>query len=339
MTIVELTPRLDPAWRDYVSTHPDRTVYHTLGWRDLLVETYGYSPSYLLAMDGETVAGALPLMRFKPFLGRRRITSLPFSHWVPLLADGPAGAALLERAVGLAQKSSSQLIVKAPGALGPGFGTVLRNMDTTVDLSPSIEDVWKRVVSAAQRSTRKAEKRGIVIRTEVTADGIEQYERLECETRKRQGAPPYPKGFFHRLFRLVEGAGLFLAELEGAGVGGLVLLPSGRTLVYGYGGSNAAGQGAGANDLLTWRAIQHAKEQGFERYDFGTTPVHHESLLKFKEKWGGETIELPYSVWPATASAGPKRDGRAVKLVSEILRRSPDAVFRTLGPWLLKQVG
>ena len=36
-------------WDNYVSSHPDSTLYHLSGWKDVIEKTYGHKTFYLMA--------------------------------------------------------------------------------------------------------------------------------------------------------------------------------------------------------------------------------------------------------------------------------------------------
>lgn len=43
------------------------------------------------------------------------------------------------------------------------------------------------------------------------------------------------------------------------------------------------------SDLQFNEAIQSAREDGYERFNLMSSPIDQPSLVKYKEKWGGET--------------------------------------------------
>lgn len=338
MEVLDLTAERESLWRDFVARHPAATVYHTLAWRDLLAETYHYRPFYRLAVEGGEVCGLLPLMRVRSLLTGSRLVGLPFSHHVPLLANEEAGSALVCAAVE-SMGRRTRLILKT-GPIDRTTGPVETHQTTALGLLASEETLWRGLSrSAARRTVSRARRSGVTVAARRDAEAIDVYERLEFMTRKRQGSPPYPRGFFPRLFRLVEDAVLLVAEQEAEIIAGVVLLPFADSVLYAYGASDARGRAARANDLLIWEAIRWSKQSGARTFDFGSTPRSDPSLLRFKEKWGGETAALVYAVCPPGAGAGLQRDGPAARVASSILRRLPDRVFAALGPWLLRQVG
>jgi serine/alanine adding enzyme len=336
--VLDLTTEHEASWSGFVAREPAASVYHTIAWRDLLVETYRYRPAYRLAVDRGEVCGVLPLMRVRSALTGNRQVGLPFSHHVPLLAHDEAGAALVRAA--LAGTGRRERLLLKAGRIGCGTTGVETQQSTALALDASEEALWKGAsASSARSAVSQARRFGVAVVERRDDEAIDAYERLEFRTRKRQGSPPYPRGFFSRLFRLVDDAVLLVAEFEAEIVAGLVLLPFAGGVLYAYGASDERGRTARANDLLIWEAICWSRRSGARAFDFGSTPRSHPSLLKFKEKWGAQTTPLDYSVYPADAGAGMQRDGAAARAASSILRKLPDPIFGVVGPWLLRQVG
>jgi serine/alanine adding enzyme len=130
------------AWDEYVHNHPDGTLYHLSGWKNIVEKTYGHKTYFLLATDthGHTqtetqadkilsqasdfrpltsdtlsstysppcpisgVTGILPLVHMKHFLFGNRLISMPFMDMGGILADNEkTEQALLTQAFDLAK--------------------------------------------------------------------------------------------------------------------------------------------------------------------------------------------------------------------------------------------
>jgi lipid II:glycine glycyltransferase (peptidoglycan interpeptide bridge formation enzyme) len=61
------------------------------------------------------------------------------------------------------------------------------------------------------------------------------------------------------------------------------------TCYYIHGGSDMRFQSTRASDLLFSHAIQWAKSQGLQSFNFMSSPYKQKSLVFYKEKWGAET--------------------------------------------------
>ena len=111
-----IEPSYAVAWDDYVHVHPQATLYHLSGWKNVIEKTYGHKTYYLMAVNssklkaqsskgtgrspfhrGEAdftgelnsnrVVGILPLVHLKHFLFGNSLISIPFFDLGGILAD------------------------------------------------------------------------------------------------------------------------------------------------------------------------------------------------------------------------------------------------------------
>ena len=98
-------------WEDFVSSHPQATNYHQLGWKTVIERSFGHQTRYLLAMEGGEVVGLLPLAILKSRLFGRSVVSLPFLNYGGLLANTVQAEELLVSAASkLATEEGAQSV-------------------------------------------------------------------------------------------------------------------------------------------------------------------------------------------------------------------------------------
>src|SRR6266404_584626 len=68
----------------------------------------------------------------------------------------------------------------------------------------------------------------------------------------------------------------------GRPIAGIITQRHGDAMFYKYGGSDASALNLGAMPLLFWEAIQDAKENGVERFDFGRSDGDNAGWLPSK---------------------------------------------------------
>ena len=95
--VATLTAATESAYRDFVARAPGALLYHSLAYRDLLVEHLGCRQEYLVAREGGEVRGVLPLL----WTGDERArvyNSLPFygSHG-SVISESDAAASRAHR--------------------------------------------------------------------------------------------------------------------------------------------------------------------------------------------------------------------------------------------------
>ena len=67
-----------PAWDEYVATHSDSTFYHRVEWKEVMEKSFGHKTYYLMAMDGDSVAGILPLIHREEVFALKGGTAINF---------------------------------------------------------------------------------------------------------------------------------------------------------------------------------------------------------------------------------------------------------------------
>jgi len=351
VTVRRLGPGDHAAYDRFVGGRPEATIYHTRQWHELLADVFGYQPRVLVAAAGDEITGALPLALVDTGLGGRRLVSLPFSHRVALLGrDGPAAAALLDAVADLAMAERCRFVEirsgDRPGAAA-SWADSTEYVVTTMALAPD-----EAVQMAGLRpNTRQQLAQGLRhpdlrLETRSDEDGVGRFARLIAATRRRKGSLTYPARFYQELRRRFIERGMAHLDLAFAGdrcIAGLLTFVHGQQAIYGYSGSveDADDLRLRPINVLMWRGINWAREQGAREFDFGTSLPTQPGLIRFKEGWGGTSRPLPYQVWRRAGRRGRivAQDGVTTRLASSVLRRLPQPLFTRLTPYLLRQVG
>lgn len=302
-----LSPSDESAWQAYVNAHPDATIYHTLEWRDILYNEYGFEPVYLIAKSGGKVIGVLPMFLAKNLRGKR-LVSLPFSiYGGPVGDSGEIVSALLSKAKELVMGGMAGSIEircnpyspDLPSPLageGQGEGEFSEQKGMKVDLTPGIDVLWKQLTD--RNDVNRAIKEGLKFSLS-DGDGIEKFYQLQLMTRKRLGLPTpslkYYSSFFEKMSGMVK---LALVEKGGIPIAGGFFFIHKNTVLYALGASDYRYLSSRPNDLLIWEMIKWAEGAGFKRFDLGPTPSSDSGLLHFKRKWGGRETETVRYYYP-----------------------------------------
>lgn len=172
-------------------------------------------------------------------------------HW----ADGPKAQAALARP-GLRP---------APPVQPPS--TLLLDLADGPDaLLAAMKPKWRYNIGLASR-------RGVVVRLGAGASDWEGFETLVQGTARRNGFHARPQGYYRGVGEAFgASARLYLAELEGEMLAGILVVHWAGTATYLYGGSGDRHRDVMPNHLLQWRAIQDACAAGLGHYDFWGIP-------------------------------------------------------------------
>lgn len=334
-------------YQTFVENHPLASVYHTLDWYQVVQSSYGYRPWYVLAKNEQNeLAGFLPLFEVNSVISGRHLSAIPFSHSVtPLYTDQSQLLALVNQAKEIVrQQNCKYLEIRAYSEIlkDLGFQFSAHNCISLLDLRVSNEKLWSGLHSSTRRNVRKARKQSLVIERRTHPADFKRFYDLMVETRQHQGTLPYPARLFDALQSMSQ-VRLYLASYEDTAVAGIVVFCYGTEAIYAYGAStkNSKVLRLRPNDLLFWQVITELQTEGFETFDFGSTPVTHKSLLRFKENWGAKSKPLVYSYWLNTVEQLPviRRNSKKMKMMSRMIRHVPRWSLRVMGEYFFKQFG
>jgi len=338
-------------WDAFVRAHPHGSLYHLSAWHRVMRRSYGIETRYLVDRDedGEILSG-IPVARPRSLLVGRRNISYPFSdHCDPLVRDGAGLEEMIEYLSGQSDPFEIRACRLEDEIIGIPVDRSFSNY--SIPLGLGLEALYSRLHSSSvRRRIERAGKAGVEVTECGSEDGLRRYYRLHLATRRRLGLPSQPLLFFQRLREEFGASGDFkilLAEYQGRDIGGQVLIrhrreaggsPSGGTMFYKYGASDAAFFKLGFNPLLFWRAIKLAAELGCNSLDLGRASESGEpGLALFKSRLGAEGTPLRYySTAEAYSGAG---DSRAARMAGRLLRIAPPVASRIAGRMFYRYLG
>lgn len=299
LAIQAVDPLADPDWDDRVGNHPGSTFFHGAAWARVLRETYTFSPSYFMVLEGRSVRVLLPCMEVDTFPGGRRGVCLPFTDRVAPLVESAAQMPALFEAITAHGRARGWRTWESRGGHDqlPGASSSVEYYEHTLDLTPGPAALFCDFDPAVRRALRKAERSAIEVRVESSCEGMATYYDLHCRTRRKHGLPPQPWAFFANIQRhiIAEGQGrLLLAYHQERAVAGAVFFHWGKSALYKFGASDEAHQELRANNHVLWHAIESYAFDGFERLDLGRTSLSNTGLRRYKLGWGARESQLAY---------------------------------------------
>jgi CelD/BcsL family acetyltransferase involved in cellulose biosynthesis len=330
-------------WDESLLAHPTATIFHTRAWAQVLANTYGYRPEYLVGEEGSQLFALLPLCEVRSWITGVRGVSLPFTDRCdPLASADVAWPELFAAACKLGRERPwKYLEVRGfpEGAAKPSAEFYSHDLD----LSSTAETLFEHCGSAMRRSIRKAEGQNLEIQALSTPDAMDAYYRLHLLTRQKHGIPPQPVKFFRNIQRFLVASGLgtvLLALRDKKPVAGAIFLHFGRTSIYKFGASDPARQDLRPNNLLLWRGILHMKQLGAKTLSFGRTSLEQDGLRRFKLGFGAVESPLRYARFnfAGNAFAAPRPD-RSTGLHTSLFRYCPSPISRLAGAVIYPHIG
>jgi len=346
VTVQRYNPSLRVAWDDFVRSAPDASIYHGTWWMDVVSRCFSHENVSLLAWDDQgRIRAVLPLFRVKGWR-EHRLVSVPLRDQGGILGDVAGTHALLREAVALTGSNNCAYLTLKQGGELPEQKEIRENglipfsHWVTNEVALPLALTSNTIKGAALRNVRKAERTGVTV--ELGADAIlaERFYWLFRETRKRLGVPTYSRHFFLTLATFPEQVKIILCSKDERDLAGAVILFSNRKAAYGYAANSLSRRELRAADLVVWKAIHWASDQGLTVFDFGADSPLQTELIRFKQKWGAQPRLLHYYYYLHKAKRIPTQDNAEPKwkLIRKSISLLPDVIFDTFSHWAVKHV-
>jgi serine/alanine adding enzyme len=362
--IEALTPEKVSSWDEYVSRHPRGTLYHLSNWRDVIQETYGHRPCYLMAVriasslptngsrqeTPESVAGILPLVSMKHFLFGNRLVSIPFFDLGGIIADDlETEKALLNEAAKLGKDlRAGQVELRNIFPL-EAIEKEIRWQEITLtrshkvrmllELPKSPEILMKSLKSKLRSQIRLPIKEGLTSKIGGLELLDEFYEVFTVNMRDL-GSPVHSRKIMKSVLeKFTPKSRIVIVSKENRPLAGSLVVGFKDTLENPWASALREYSRLGPNMLLYWTMLEYACSQGYRFFDFGrSTP--DEGTYHFKEQWGATPQPLNWQYItlngkPVDADQSEKsKFDRAI----EYWKKLPVPVTRVLGPLIRKHI-
>ena len=346
VSVYTFDPLQDPRWEEFCQRAAGASIFHTRGWLTTLQRTYGYQPVvFTTSAPGGALDNGVVFCRVSSWLTGRRMISLPFAdHCEPLVACPEAQqeiSAALQKTLRADRLKHIELRPLSAGVLSEfPFRQDKTFYFHWLSLRPSLEDIFRRFhKDSIQRRVRKAERVGLVYEQGRSAALLQKFYRMIAITRRRHHLPPQPIEWFRNLIACVgEKLTIHVASHRQQPVAGILTLHYRDTVVYKYGGSDAQHHNLGGMPLLLWKAIEAARRDGAQHFDFGRSDKDNEGLVRFKDQWGSTRTVLTYG----KLSNAPERATRSSPFADAAQRLffyMPDFLSAAAGRLLYRHIG
>ncbi|HZA99050.1 MAG TPA: GNAT family N-acetyltransferase [Gemmatimonadales bacterium] len=349
--LIVITTEPPPDWEAYARARG--SFYHLPQWAECLHDIYRLRLEYYSARTHWTpgsavgLEGIMAVAEIPPLVGPRRMVSLPFSYAAGPLATQPSTAEALLRALRESARGRGmpRVEVKSRGEFPPesGYHRTSHYSTYEVPTDGGEAEVWARLhPGSTQRSIRKGEKAGMVVRRGDTTQDWLIMAQLEERTAHSHGLPAPPRRFFTegcRRLQTQELADVYLAFTRaGQRAAAITVWKGPRSWIYAFGASDPAYLEQRPNHVLLWSAIRDASAAGCT-FDLGRVAPEQEGLVEFKRRWGGQAIPLAYDYWPEPGGLNiAARDRGMLATAASVWSRLPASVAR-LGTGLYRYLG
>jgi hypothetical protein len=284
-------------WDEFAFQYTDLIFYQSV-WSEVLRRGLGGQPLYFYLKEGGKIVAGLPgiLLNFKIF--KILYASIPYGNLIGETSYFLPFMELLDRE--FRNRGIDQIrITESPflKSYQPKPFKSIPAKCTLLDLRGlNKEKIWEGYKKYIRRDIRKAQRSGVDIRTETSREDVKIFYKLYLASMERNKAvAKYPFHWFNAIYEEMVGRHLgtfFFAELNQVAIAGVVLINSTTTTHYFHNGSQDGFLKLCPNELLVHSALEKSIEKGNSIFDFmGSDPMDL-SLIRFKEKWGSQSLDI-----------------------------------------------
>ncbi len=332
---VEILNQPDAACDTFVAQRSNGRICHLYKWSDAVTRGLSARPYYLIAREGNTVHGILPLTHVKSLLfGNFMVSQAVSDHGGPLVDSDQARDALFDRAVKLATEQRCESIeFRNTRPLPYDLQNRPGKMVLHLPLDPDPDIVWKSFHCKIRNQIRKAIKSNITA-TSGHLELLDDFYRVYAIRMKQLGTPLYSRKLLESLLRnFPDNSSLFIVRLNHITIGaaltfcfnGFAEIPFASTLVQ-Y-------NKLCPNNLLYWSIIKHYCLARARVFDFGRCTIESPTY-RFKKQWAPEPVDLHYQYWVRSGHQPNllSPDNPKYKRRVEMWKKMPVCVTRLIGP-------
>ena len=335
---------LKPEWDDFARQHG--SVYHSSGFRNVLLRSFGYRCAYHAMVDCENrICALLPLIVSRNLGFKTAGVSLPFVNYLDICADSDeartAALHFVQRFKTEASLDYVELRLKNQAEHFPDWKEYLEHFTFVLPLDPDEDRVLASAGSGCRNHVRKV-FRNHWFTASYDTGFLEAFHAVYAIRMKQLGSPVPDISFFRNFFTEMPDSTRLLTVLDqqtGRVAGGMLLLksPQNSTLFYPYGANLIEYNHRYLNSFMYWEAVRFAINQGFEKLDLGRSQAGSGTFV-YKQQWGAQACQLSYRSYSGhSGQAGaPAKDDFSLAIA--LWKRLPREVTDPIGKRMIRYV-
>ena len=342
MHISLLTKDDEENWNKFLKKHPLTSIFHTLNWKTVLENSFGFETIYLVAKAHDEIIEVLPLFLVKkPFLGEK-IISIPHSgYYSAFLSENKTAINLLiDEAIDIAKSGKvkyleirtkhevKELQDQGFNARQPLYFPEIKLVDHDYNL---------KIMSKGHRSAiTQARKRGLEVVESDDMNDLKKIYSIMADLFHSYGSPIFSLNYIKNMFESLrdrDEIALLIILHKGKLIGGGIFLIYNNQVIYKNGACKKEYLQFRPYNALVWKAILMGLERRSEYLNLGGTPVSNEGLIRFKKNWGANMHKsLFYSVPLDGSPPEIEKYFNSFSLAKRIWQHLPKTLVTKLGP-------
>jgi FemAB-related protein (PEP-CTERM system-associated) len=314
----------------FVDAHPDATPFHTRAWIDAVAKGAGQKAHMLIC--GDPIRGVLPLNEIHSQLFGRALVSSGFAVGGGILCE--EAEELADAVWQLAGQLSCPTVELRGGILPSDWET---DHTTYLNFSRDLAKDDESELLAIPRKQRAEVRKALDNSLTIDLGDADAHYAVYAESVRNLGTPVFPKSLFAAVLEAMD-ADVLTVRKDGVPLASVFSLYWRGTVMPYWGGGTAAARAFRANDMMYFALMNHARQRGCTRFDFGRSKAGT-GAAAFKHNWGFEGVPLAY----AKRSAGKARSLNPLDLQYsrkvQLWQKLPLPIANMLGPMIARGLG
>ena len=277
-------------------------------------------------------------------LGRTYYSSAPYATDGPVFCENNSvsQAALADLTSLLRETKSRYFLIKARANFfaerAENIVVDLSKTTYSLDISAGTSHIWNKCMNATRRNETTRALKSSMTYAWGTSNLLNDYWQVVTRCWRDLGTPTHSKKFYENLLvELGNSAAIIVIYFEGHAVATALTVVRGDTMHHPFAYSIKEHRKLFANNLLYWKIITRACEQGLQWFDMGrSTKMQGTSF--FKESWGARPVQLFYNYLLAPGIEVPDTDSPVMRIAVKAWTKLPLGVANALGPHFIRGV-
>lgn len=322
------------------------TIFHTISFRQILLQTFGYTCCYHAIVDTKLrICAVIPLVTGRNIGLKQAGVSLPFVNYVDICADSEEALQYALRSVEELQRNCHldyiELRFKEQDINRMGWKKNLQHHTFVLPLAADEDQILALSTASNRNHVRKVYKKDWFT-VSFDTKHLQSFYHVYCTRMKQLGSPAPDIQFFLHFFQYLPDNTFLLTvtdkETE-AVVGGMLLLtsPGNQTLYYPYGANLIEYNNKYLNNFMYWEAVRFGIRQGMKHMDFGRSQTGS-GTYKYKQQWGATAEQLKYLVYDGGKASSGSPDKEKLHVCVELWKQMPRFITDPVGKLLIKYI-
>jgi FemAB-related protein (PEP-CTERM system-associated) len=313
-----------------------------LKWLEAVCSGLRHDPFLLVARDGNSIVGTLPLASVKSRLFGRFLVSLPYVNTAGVNAvDSDVAHRLIDRAVELANQFDVRYLelrheTETPH---PSLGSTLKSkVHMRFPLPKTPEALWDGFKSKVRNKVKKGDRQGFTIHWGST-DLLPGFYDVFSRTMRDLGTPVFSQDLFRSILSVFDAeAELCVVRAEDRPIATALLVHGKTWTMVPSAASLHELNSTNVNDWMYWKLLERAVERGQDGFDFGRcTPEGN--TFTFKKKWGAEPEPAVWQYYVRKGSVTDVRpEGGKYDRAVDLWKKLPLPLTRWIGPSIVRGI-